>query len=158
MLSAALTAAAALVTLCGAAVFSWVLAREGVAQVVMSGMLELAPDATTALLIIMAFFFVVGTFLEPTPAMIITVPLLQPLVASYGFDPVHFGVFTVMMLVLGAITPPVGILAMVAGKMAGVSYSQAFGGLIPFVGIWLLVALFVAFNPWTVTFLPSLFK
>jgi tripartite ATP-independent transporter DctM subunit len=158
MLSASLTAAAALITLCGAAIFSWILAREGIAQTVMSSMLSVAPDPTLALFVLMAFFFLVGTFLEPTPAMIITVPLLQPLVANYGYDPVHFGIFTVMMLVLGAITPPVGILAMVAGKMAGISASQAFGGLFPFVGVWLIVTAFVALNPWTATLLPSLFN
>jgi len=158
MLSASLTSAAALMTLCGAAIFSWILAREGIAQAVMSSMLSVAPDPVLALFVLMAFFFLVGTFLEPTPAMIITVPLLQPLVANYGFDPVHFGIFTVMMLVLGAITPPVGILAMVAGKMAGISAAQAFAGLFPFVGVWLLVTVFVALNPWTVTLLPSLFN
>lgn len=157
MLNASLTAAAALVTLCGAAIFSWVLAREGIAQIVLASMLSITSDPGLALLVLMVFFFLVGTFLEATPAMIITVPLLSPLVANYGYDPVHFGIFTVMMLVLGAITPPVGILAMVAGKMAGIDYGQAFGGLIPLVGIWLLVTIFVAFNPWTVTFLPSLF-
>ena len=105
----------------------------------------------------MVFFFVVGTFLEPTPALIITVPLLHPIVTAFGYDPVHFGIFAVMNLVLGAISPPIGILAMVASKMAGVSVTQAFYGLFPFVAVWLAVTVIVAFNPWTVTFLPGLF-
>lgn len=154
---ASLTAASALITLCGAGVFGWILAREGIAQVVLAAMLSITADPGIALLVLMVFFFVVGTFLEPTPALIITVPLLHPIITAFGYDPVHFGIFAVMNLVLGAISPPVGILAMVAAKMAGVSVAQAFYGLFPFIAVWLLVILVVAFNPWTVTFLPGLF-
>lgn len=157
MLRAALTSGTALVTLCGAAVFGWILAREGIAQVVLSAMLAVTSDPHIALLVLVLFFFVIGTFLEPTPALIVTVPLLQPIVAAYGYDPVHFGIFAVMNLVLGAISPPVGILAMVAAKMAGVSVAAAFYGLLPFVAAWLAATLFVAFNPWTATLLPGLF-
>lgn len=158
MRNASLTAASALITLCGAAVFSWILAREGIAQLVLDGMLSITSDPSIVLLVLVVFFFLVGTFLEPTPALIITVPLLHPIVTTFGFDPVHFGIFTVMNLVLGAISPPVGILAMVAAKMAGVSVTQAFYGLFPFVAAWLAVTLLVAFNPWLVTFLPGLFS
>lgn len=156
MLKAALTSGTALVTLCGAAVFGWILAREGIAQVVLAAMLSITENPQLALVVLVVFFFVIGTFLEATPALIVTVPLLQPIVDSYGYDPVHFGIFAVMNLVLGAISPPVGILAMVAAKMAGVSVAEAFFGLLPFVVAWLAAILFVAFNPWTATLLPGL--
>ncbi len=158
MLGAALTAASALITLCGAAVFSWLLAREGIAQVALAAMLSITDDPNVAVVILIVFYFLVGTFLEPTPALIITVPVMAPIIARFGFDPTHFGIVTIMMLVLGAVTPPVGILAMVAGKLAGISFADCFRGLIPFTAAWLVVVLFVAFNPWTVTFLPRLFS
>jgi len=60
------------------------------------------------------------------------------------------------MLVVGSVTPPVGILAMVASKIAGIEYSKTLGMLTPYTGAWMVVVLFVAFNPWTVTWLPSL--
>jgi tripartite ATP-independent transporter DctM subunit len=158
MLNASLTASSALITLSGAAIFGWVLAREGIATVVLGAMLSITTDPSLALLILALFYFLIGTFMEPTPSLIIIIPLLQPIIAEYGYDPVHFGIFTVMMLVMGAVSPPVGILAMVAGKLAGIDYAESFRGMFPFVGAWIVAALFVAFNPWTVTLLPGLMR
>jgi len=154
--NAASTTAAALVTLGGAALFSWILARAGTAQVAMQLLVSITDNPKIAMLILIAFFFLLGTFLEPVPALIITVPVMAPIIKHLGYDPVHFGIITIMMLVVGSVTPPVGILAMVASKIAGIEYSKTLGMLTPYTGAWMVVVLFVAFNPWTVTWLPSL--
>ncbi len=154
--NAASTTAAALVTLGGAALFSWILARAGTAQVAMQILVSITDNPQLVLLILIAFFFLLGTFLEPVPALIITVPVMAPIIKHLGYDPVHFGIITIMMLVVGSVTPPVGILAMVASKIAGVEYSKTLGMLMPYTAAWMVVVLFVAFNPWTVTWLPSL--
>ncbi len=154
--NAASTTAAALVTLGGAALFSWILARAGTAQVAMQLLVSITDNPQIVLLILIAFFFLLGTFLEPVPALIITVPVMAPLIKHLGYDPVHFGIITIMMLVVGSVTPPVGILAMVASKIAGIEYSKTLGMLTPYTAAWMVVVLFVAFNPWTVTWLPSL--
>jgi TRAP-type C4-dicarboxylate transport system permease large subunit len=60
-----------------------------------------------------------------------------------------------MMLVVGSVTPPVGILAMVASRIAGVDYRSTIGMLVPYTAVWIGVVLLVAFNPWMVTWLPS---
>ena len=57
------------------------------------------------------------------PALIIVVPIMGPLIAHLGYDPVHFGIVTIMLLVVGSVTPPVGVLAMVACRIAGISYN-----------------------------------
>ena len=154
--NAATTTAAALVTIGGAALFSWILARAGAAQLALQIMLSVTADPQIAILILILFFFLLGTFLEPVPALIIIVPVLAPLVRHFGFDPTHVGIIVIMMLVVGSVTPPVGILAMVASKIAGVDYNKTFGMLFPYIGAWLVVVLLVAFNPWMVTWLPSL--
>ena len=79
-----------------------------------------------------------------------------PLIAHLGYDPVHFGIVTIMLLVLGSVTPPVGILAMVACKIAGITYSQSFRMLAPFTLVWLLVILLVAYIPGLVLLLPRI--
>ena len=89
-------------------------------------------------------------------ALIITVPVLAPMIRQFGFDPTHIGIIIIMMLVVGSVTPPVGILAMVASKIAGIDYNKTFGMLTPYTAAWLIVVLLVAFNPWMVTWLPSL--
>ncbi len=150
------TTAAALVTLAGAALFSWILARDGGGALALQAMLSITENPQVALVVVIVFFFLLGTFMEPVPALIITVPVMAPLIKHLAFDPVHFGIVTIMMLVVGSVTPPVGILAMVACRIAGVEYRDTFAMLMPYTGAWLLVVFLVAFNPWMVTWLPSL--
>jgi tripartite ATP-independent transporter DctM subunit len=154
--SAASTTAAALITLAGAALFGWILARDGAGAAALQGMLAITDDRSVAMFILILFFFLIGTFLEPVPAMIITVPVMEPLIRHLGFDPVHVGIVIMMMLVVGSVTPPVGILAMVASRIAGVDYRHTFGMLWPYIAGWIAVVLLVAYNPWMVTWLPSM--
>ena len=90
-------------------------------------MVAITDSPALAMPIILAFFFLVGTFLEPVPALIIIVPVMTPIIQHLGFHPVHFGIIAIMMLVYGSVTPPVGILAMVACRIAGIEYSRSFG-------------------------------
>lgn len=154
--SAVVTTAAALVTIAGAALFGWILARDGVGIAALQLLLGVTQDPTMAMLIVIVFFFLLGTFLEPVPALIITAPVMGPIIAHLGFDPVHFGIVVIMMLVVGSVTPPVGILAMVACKIAGVEFRKTFLMLLPYTLAWIGVVILVAFNPWMVTWLPSL--
>ncbi len=150
--------ASALVTLGGAALFSWVLSRAGVGQTALQLMLSITENRHGAMLLLILFFFLLGTFLEPVPALIIVVPIMTPMIAHLGFDPVHFGIVAIMLLVLGSVTPPVGVLAMVACRIAGISYNQALAMLFPFIGAWLVVILLVAFIPDLVLWLPRMMQ
>lgn len=154
--NAATTTAAALVTIGGAALFSWILSRAGAAQVALELMLAVTDNPKVAMLILIVFFFLLGTILEPVPALIIIVPVLSPMIKHLGFDPTHIGIVVIMMLVVGSVTPPVGILAMVACKIAGIEYNKTFRILTPYTLAWLTVVFLVAYNPWMVTWLPSL--
>jgi C4-dicarboxylate transporter DctM subunit len=78
------------------------------------------------------------------------------MIKHLAMDPAHVGIIVIMMLVVGSVTPPVGILAMVACKIAGVEYNKTFGMLAPYTGAWMVVVVLVVFNPWMVTWLPSL--
>lgn len=155
---AATMTAGALVTLAGAGLFSWVLSRAGVGQAALELMLSITTDKHLAMLVLILFFFLLGTFLEPVPALIIVVPIMAPLIAHLGYDPVHFGIVVIMLLVLGSVTPPVGVLAMVACKIAGISYNSALGMLLPFTMTWLGVILLVAFVPDLVLWLPRMIQ
>ncbi|MEO8858079.1 MAG: TRAP transporter large permease [Burkholderiaceae bacterium] len=156
--SAASMTAAALITLAGAGLFSWVLSRAGVGQAALQLMLSITNNKSLAMLVLIVFFFLLGTFLEPVPALIIVVPIMAPLIAHLGYDPVHFGIVTIMLLVVGSVTPPVGVLAMVACKIAGISYNQSLGALLPFTIAWMLVILLVAFVPDLVLWLPRMMQ
>ncbi len=156
--SAATLTASALITLAGAGLFSWVLSRAGVGQAALQLMLSITANPSLALLVLILFFFLLGTILEPIPALIIVVPIMGPMIAHLGYDPVHFGIVTIMLLVLGSVTPPVGVLAMVACKIAGITYNESFGMLFPFILAWLLVILLVAFVPELALWLPRMMQ
>jgi tripartite ATP-independent transporter DctM subunit len=156
--AAATMTAGALVTLAGAGLFSWVLSRAGVGQAALQLMLSITSDPKLAMLVLIGFFFLLGTFLEPVPALIIVVPIMGPLIGHLGYDPVHFGIVTIMLLVLGSVTPPVGVLAMVACRIAGIRYNEALAMLLPFTGAWLAVILLVAYVPELVLWLPRMMQ
>ena len=143
-------------TLGGAALFSWVLSRAGVGQLALQGMLSLTSDPKLAMLVLVVFFFLLGTFLEPVPALIIVVPIMGPMIKHLGFDPVHFGIVVIMLLVVGSVTPPVGVLAMVASKIAGVPYASTIGMLTPYILAWTAIVLLVAYVPSLVLWLPRM--
>jgi len=71
---------------------------------------------------------------------------------------VHFGIITIMLLVVGSVTPPVGVLAMVACRIAGISYNASLVMLAPFIAAWMAVILVVAYVPDLVLWLPRLMK
>ncbi len=156
--AAAAMTASALITLAGAALFSWVLSRAGVGQASLQLMLSLTTDPNWAMAVLIVFFFLLGTFLEPVPALIIVVPIMQPMIAHLGYDPVHFGIVAIMLLVLGSVTPPVGVLAMVACRIAGISYNESLGMLFPFIVAWLVVIVLVAYVPGLVLWLPRMMQ
>jgi C4-dicarboxylate transporter, DctM subunit len=156
--AAATMTASALVTLGGAALFSWVLSRAGIGQAALQAMLSITSDPKLAMLVLILFFFLLGTFLEPVPALIIVVPIMTPMIKHLGYDPVHFGIVVIMLLVVGSVTPPVGVLAMVASKIAGISYGASLRMLVPYLLAWTAVILLVAYVPELVLWLPRMMQ
>lgn len=156
--AAATMTASALVTLGGAALFSWVLSRAGIGQAALQAMLSITSDPKLAMLVLILFFFLLGTFLEPVPALIIVVPIMTPMIKHLGYDPVHFGIVVIMLLVVGSVTPPVGVLAMVASKIAGISYGASLRTLVPYLLAWTGVILLVAYVPELVLWLPRMMQ
>jgi TRAP-type C4-dicarboxylate transport system permease large subunit len=83
------------------------------------------------MLAIVAFFLVAGTFLDPGPALIFFVPMLPPVVNIIGIDPIQFAM-VVVVLSLSRITPPVGVVMLVVGRIAPLDMWQLFRGIWPF--------------------------
>ena len=132
------------------------LVSSGFAQATLDVLVSLTQNKHIALLLIFLLLVVLGMFVETVSALILVVPILMPIVGHYGYDPIQFGIFTLMSLVLGGLTPPVGILAMVACRIAGIEYSKTFGMLMPFILWWATATLLVGYVPFLSTWLPSL--
>lgn len=140
-----------------ASFYSWILAREGLPNALAAWFLGLGTEPWTFLLLVNILLLVLGTFMEPLPIMVIVVPALLPVVNSLGIDLVHFGLVVTLNLMIGLVTPPVGLVMFVVMQITGLKLEQFLRALWPFLTA-LLVALFViTYLPSLVLFLPGIF-
>lgn len=101
-------------------------------------------------------FLILGCALEPTAMLILTMPLLFPIVVAYGLDPVWFGGFVTMMMVLGGMTPPVGLNVYVMQSVCPrLPTALIFEGVMPFVALHCICILLIVIFPAIVTWLPG---
>ncbi|MGP4080033.1 TRAP transporter large permease [Pseudalkalibacillus sp. R45] len=108
------------------------------------------------ILIIIASFLFIGTFMDAIPAMILFVPVILPTALEFGIDPVHLGLIVVITLAVGLITPPYGLCLLLAAKIGDMSIERSFVAVIPYIAIILVVLLFIAFFPDIAFFIPKM--
>jgi tripartite ATP-independent transporter DctM subunit len=137
-------------------VFAWVLAFLQVPNEVSRIVAYLEPEPTTVMLFIMVLFVLVGTFESGVASIIIFLPIVQPIAAAAGLDPVHTGVIVCMTLALGLITPPYGLCLFVAAKIGGITVEKSFMATLPWIGLFLVVDVLCVVFPDIVLFLPRL--
>lgn len=149
------TAGSVMLIVAAAALFGWVLARERAPQAAADLMLGLTDHPVVFLLLVCLLLFVVGAVLEPTAAILIVVPVLAPAAETYGIDPVHFAVVVILNLILGLLTPPVGLVLFVLSSVTERPVSEVIRSVLPFFVPMTLVLLLVTFFPVFSTWLPS---
>lgn len=128
----------------------------GVPDMVANWFLEFTSNKWVFLLYATAFFLLIGMILEPIPAMIMLVPIFEPVAMSYEIHPIHFGFVVVLNLVIGLLTPPVGPTLYITGGIANVSIERMSKDILPWVGFLILVLLLTVFAPAVVLWLPRL--
>lgn len=157
LVDAAVTTAAAMFLIAMATSFAWLLAWAGFGAAVLNVLGGISSNATIALLLILVFILILGLFIEGIPILIIFTPVLLPVILGLEIDPVFFGVILVMAVVIGSVTPPVGILTYICCAIAGISISQAFRGLVPFCAVLIGILLICALFPSIIMTVPNLF-
>lgn len=141
------TAASIMFIVVGAALFGWVLAREQIPQALADAFLSLTENPYVFMFLLLVLLLLVGAILEPTAAILIMVPVLAPMAGDFGIDPVHMGVVVVLTLMIGLITPPVGLVLFVLNSVTGYGVGQVMRGVAPFYTVMLTVLLITAFVP-----------
>ncbi|MFS0824496.1 TRAP transporter large permease [Bacillus sp. 1P02SD] len=154
-----MTSTAAIMLLVGFAnLFGWILVSERIPQMVADLILGISTNPVIVILLIIALMLFVGTFMETIAGLVILFPVLLPVANTIGMDPIQFGVLMVLSMVIGLVTPPVGVCLFVASQIGNVSMGKVTRELIPFIGVMFVVLLLVAFVPQVTLFLPSLFE
>ncbi|MGM8930568.1 TRAP transporter large permease [Salinicola halophyticus] len=139
-----------------AGLLSWIVNFSQIATE-LSGMLTtITTNPVVMLLLISVLLVFLGCFMEATPLIIILTPVLLPVVTQIGVDPIHFGLIMVMVLMIGLITPPVGMVLFITAGIANISVMEVAKGSVPFMfAIIAVVILAIAFPGW-VLWLPGL--
>jgi TRAP-type C4-dicarboxylate transport system permease large subunit len=133
-----------------------VLGILGVPQALTGFVTSLGLDRTEFLFVLFAFYVVLGCFLETLSMMVGTIPIVFPIVAAYGIDPVWFGIFLVVMCEIALITPPVGMnLYVVQGVRNGGAISDVIIGTLPFLAMLVLLTFALIAFPGIALWLPS---
>ena len=135
------------IIIAAAAPFAWVLAAEQVPQKIAASMGALSSNPVVLLLLINLFLIVVGLFMEMIAALVILVPILVPLVIAAGYDPIQFGIVLVFNLVIGALTPPMGMLVFITARVGKADVTAVFRSILPFIGALLIVLMLITFVP-----------
>src|SRR5699024_9205996 len=108
------------------------------------------------LIIIIAFFLFIGTFMDAIPAMILFVPIIMPSAAMFDIEPVHLGLIVVITLAIGLVTPPYGLCLLLAAKIGELPIERSFVAVIPYIAIIIIVLLFISFFPDIAFYIPKL--
>jgi TRAP-type C4-dicarboxylate transport system permease large subunit len=101
---------------------------------------------------------IVGTFMDPTPAVLIFTPIFLPIVTSFGMHPVHFGIMLVFNLCIGTITPPVGPILFTGCRIANLKIEDVMKQLMPYFAVTAIVLLIVTYMPALSLTIPKWFN
>jgi C4-dicarboxylate transporter DctM subunit len=139
-----------------ASLYGWLLAREEIPQAFTRLFLSVSQEPWAILLMLNVLLLVLGCLMETTSLLIILTPVFMELITKVGIDPVHFGVVMTLNLMIGLLTPPVGMTLYVMVSLTGVSVTDFTRECGIFLLALIAVLILITYVPWTVTFLPNL--
>jgi tripartite ATP-independent transporter DctM subunit len=156
LVKTATTTGSIMLIVAAAGLFGWVIAREQGPQAVTQAMLQFTDNPIVFLLLINVVLLITGMILEPVAGLLITVPVLLPAAIEFGIDPLHLGIVMILNLVLGLLTPPVGLVLYVLSSVTGSSVQTVTRGTVPFLIPLLITLLIITFVPAFSLWLPGL--
>jgi tripartite ATP-independent transporter DctM subunit len=151
------TTAIILLIVAGASIFGYLITLTKVTDNVSALVLSVTEEPWIILLLVNVFLLIVGCFMETIAAITILVPVLLPLMERIGVDPVHFGLVMVLNLMIGLLTPPVGMVLYILARVSGISFERTTRACLPFLVPLLVSLALVTYWPGMVMFLPNLF-
>ena len=158
LLTTAKETAVILLIVAAAAPFSWILGIEQAPQLITESIKSATTSPWMVLLLLNVVLLVLGCFMETLAIMIILVPILLPVLATFNIDLTHFGIVLLVNLVIGQITPPVGVLLFVAGSISKTPLGSVVKEVWPYVAVLIGVLLVLTYVPALSLWLPAALK
>lgn len=139
-----------------ASILGWWMTFEKIPQAIAAAFLAVTSDPNGIIAMILMLLILVGLFMDINAALLILAPVLGPLTASIGMDPVHAGIMIVLALNISLMTPPVGACLFVLSSVTGERMEAIARDLLPFIAAELAILLLIAFWPKLTLFIPHL--
>jgi tripartite ATP-independent transporter DctM subunit len=156
LIDTAETTGIVMVLVMAAGALGWCISISRLPQTLTPMILATIDSPIIFLLLVNILLLIVGCFMEALAAMLILIPILVPAAASYGIDPIQFGVMMVLNLIIGTVTPPVGVVLFVVTRIADISFETMSRAILPWLLPLLAVLAAVTLWPPLTTFLPTL--
>jgi C4-dicarboxylate transporter DctM subunit len=156
LLQAGRTTGMVMLLVATSSLFGWVMTILQLPEALSKAFLSVSSSQAHVFLAINVLLILIGTFLDPTPIIIILVPLLLPTVLKMGIDPVHFGVVFSVNMLIAQISPPAGVPLFVSCGIAEIPLAKAFLPVVPFMVVSFIVLMAVTYVPWLVLVIPNL--
>ena len=137
-------------------VFAWYLAIESVSSDIAQAFVSVSSNVVVLMLMITALLLLLGTFMETSSIILITTPILLPIVVSLGFSPVHYGILLIVNLIVGAMTPPLAVTLFISTRLCGIEMQDAFPDILYLIALYVILLVFLTFVPSITMWLPSL--
>ena len=138
-----------------AGAFGWILIQQNIPEAIVAGMLSISKEPWVLLLLINIILLILGMFLEAIAIMIIVLPIFMPMLPQLGVSPVHFGVILVLNLMIGLVTPPVGLCLYAVSSVSGVPLMKIFFAAWPYIVALIVVLGIITYVPPVVMWLPN---
>ncbi|HCS35553.1 MAG TPA: ABC transporter permease [Sphaerochaeta sp.] len=150
--------ASVLIIVAAASLFGWILAVEQIPQMFSSFLLSISHNPIVLLAILNLMLLVVGTMLDSTTAILLLVPIIIPPLVSVGIDPIHLGIVFVFNIMIGLVTPPMGLSLFMVSKVAKVPINKVIKQVAPYYIPLVLTLVIVTYVPGLILWLPNLMK
>lgn len=144
------------VTIAGALVMNWVVAAEQIPEALGRWIVELDMSPVVFMFVVTVLFLILGAFLDTLLMLLIIIPILMPTVMALGIDPVHFGVVSVVNLMIGLVTPPMGELVFLIAGVSGIKVADITRELWPFLLVLILLLFVLVYVPQITLWLPEM--
>lgn len=134
----------------------WIIATDGASESIAMALTGVTHSRVILLMLINITALLIGCLMEPTPALLVCLPIFAPIVSQMGIDPLHFGILLCLNLTIGMLTPPVGLGLYVMCSVADVKFEPLTKQVMPFLWILLISLIVITYIPWLSLWLPKL--
>jgi tripartite ATP-independent transporter DctM subunit len=152
------TSCSIMIIIAAASLFGWILAVEKVPQIIQELVLRFKDNPLILLLVLNVFFLIVGMFLDSTTSTLLIIPMLAPPVAACGIDPVHLGLVVIFNLMIGLITPPMGLSLFMVSNVARISIKEVLSEMPPYFISLLATLALITLVPQLTLWIPNMLK